>query len=152
MCSSARTPRATGGHGLAKQPTHAPDLSTASLAAGYVETCRNPARDVKAWLAASDEAAPTAPSISEVANYVQLCQNPAKDWRAWLAEINNNETRGGTMTTWKAPTGFAASHCMNCKAGWIRTKEEGALIICLLDRQPIPSNLTTCSRYEAKDE
>lgn len=67
-----------------------PDLSTASLAAGYVATCRNPARDVTAWLAAIDGApidstTTTERHISDAANYVQLCQNPAKDWRAWLA-------------------------------------------------------------------
>jgi hypothetical protein len=72
--------------------------------------------------------------------------------RERFGEVADVAGEGESMTTWKAPTGFAASHCMNCKAGWTRSKEDSALIICLLDRQPIPPNLTACDRYEAKDE
>jgi hypothetical protein len=54
---------------------------------------------------------------------------------------------------WHKPTGFGASHCMNCKAGWTRTGQEGgALTVCLLDREPVLIDMTDCDRYEPKDE
>ncbi len=53
-----------------------------------MQLCRNPARDVTAWLAASNETAPAASHVSEVAAYVQLCRNPARDVTAWLAASN----------------------------------------------------------------
>ena len=34
--------------------------------------------------------------------------------------------------SWGTPTGYAASHCTQCKAGWVRTgKEGGKLTVCL---------------------
>jgi hypothetical protein len=54
---------------------------------------------------------------------------------------------------WKKPTGYGASHCMNCQAGWTRTGTgSGALTVCLLDREPIMTDMTDCDRYEPKDE
>ena len=50
------------------------------------------------------------------------------------------------------PTGYAASHCMNCKAGWTRTGAAGAVItVCLLDREPVLADMTDCDRFEPKD-
>jgi len=49
---------------------------------------------------------------------------------------------------WQKPTGYGASHCMNCKAGWTRTGAEGAITICLLDREPILTDMTGCDRHE----
>jgi len=54
--------------------------------------------------------------------------------------------------SWQTPTGYAASHCRNCAAGWTRTgKEGGVLTVCLLDREPVLADMTGCDRYEKKD-
>lgn len=55
---------------------------------------------------------------------------------------------------WQAPnTEFARTHCMNCAAGWTRSGDDGArLIVCLLDREPVLTNMTSCDRYEPKEE
>ena len=53
---------------------------------------------------------------------------------------------------WQQPTGYAASHCSTCAAGWTRTGENGGkLTICLLDREPVLNDMTDCDRYEPKD-
>jgi hypothetical protein len=50
------------------------------------------------------------------------------------------------------PTGYAASHCRNCSAGWTRVGTEGGVLtICLLDREPVLTGMTSCDRYEAKE-
>ena len=42
------------------------------------------------------------------------------------------------QTLWRTPKGYAATHCMQCKAGWTRTDAAGAVItVCLLDREPV---------------
>ena len=42
---------------------------------------------------------------------------------------------------------------MQCKAGWTRTGTDGgALTVCLLDREPILTDITDCDRYERKDD
>jgi hypothetical protein len=47
---------------------------------------------------------------------------------------------------------YAASHCTQCVAGWKRTNKSGeAELSCLLDNQPILTDLTGCNRYEHKD-
>jgi hypothetical protein len=52
---------------------------------------------------------------------------------------------------WRKPTGYAASHCMNCEAGWTRTGAEGAVItVCLLDREPVLADMTGCDRFARK--
>lgn len=44
---------------------------------------------------------------------------------------------------------FVKTHCHTCVYGWTRTNPQGnQLAVCLLDREPIYSNLTDCSRYE----
>ena len=54
--------------------------------------------------------------------------------------------------TWQTPTGYAASHCRQCAAGWTRTgKEGGVLTICLLDREPVLADMVSCDRYEKKE-
>ena len=53
---------------------------------------------------------------------------------------------------WQNPTGYAASHCSNCEAGWTRTgKDGGKLTICLLDREPVLTDMTDCDRFEPKE-
>ncbi len=53
---------------------------------------------------------------------------------------------------WQPTTGFAASHCRQCEAGWTRTgKEGGVLTVCLLDREPVLADMMDCDRYEPKD-
>ena len=54
---------------------------------------------------------------------------------------------------WRKPTGYAASHCMNCKAGWTRMGKDGsALTVCLLDREPILQEMTDCDRHEPRED
>jgi hypothetical protein len=49
-------------------------------------------------------------------------------------------------------SGFVKTHCMTCLAGWTRqTSKGGCIVICLLDRQRVMSNLTDCDRYEARE-
>jgi hypothetical protein len=48
---------------------------------------------------------------------------------------------------------FAVTHCMRCQAGWTRTIANGAkAVFCLLDREPVPANMTSCDRYELRDD
>ena len=48
---------------------------------------------------------------------------------------------------------FARTHCMRCAAGWTRTLEDGTkTIVCLLDREPVLPNMTSCDRYELREE
>jgi hypothetical protein len=52
---------------------------------------------------------------------------------------------------WQTPTGYAATHCKNCEAGWTRTgKEGGELTVCLLDREPVLADMTSCDKYEPR--
>ena len=61
-------------------------------------------------------------------------------------------TPKGRALLWRKPTGYGASHCMNCEAGWTRTGKDGAaLTVCLLDREPI-LEITDCDRYEPKKD
>ncbi len=54
---------------------------------------------------------------------------------------------------WSTPKGYAASHCMNCKAGWTRTGTTGGVLtVCLLDREPVLPDMTDCNRFEPMDE
>jgi hypothetical protein len=49
-------------------------------------------------------------------------------------------------------TDYAATHCTQCVAGWTRTSKSGVSeLSCLLDNQPIPTNLADCDRYEHKN-
>jgi hypothetical protein len=58
-------------------------------------------------------------------------------------------TPRGRALLWQKPKGFAASHCMRCKAGWTRSGKGGsALTVCLLDREPVLLDMTDCDRYE----
>jgi hypothetical protein len=59
-------------------------------------------------------------------------------------------TPRGRALLWRKPTGFAASHCVQCKAGWTRSGKDGArLVVCLLDREPVLLDMVDCDRYEA---
>ena len=104
-----------------------------------------------------------------VGDYLKLCYNPAKDWLRWVAEDLKDRAgarrgaaprAGGTMHTprgralpWKTPTGFGLTHCMGCKAGWTRRGADGAaLTVCLLDREPILTEMTDCDRYKEREE
>ena len=54
--------------------------------------------------------------------------------------------------SWGTPTGYPASHCSKCKAGWVRTgKEGGKLTLCLLDREPPSPDLTDCNKFQARE-
>jgi hypothetical protein len=54
---------------------------------------------------------------------------------------------------WSTPKGYAASHCMNCKAGWVRTGPNGAVLtVCLLDREPVLADMTDCNKFKAASE
>jgi hypothetical protein len=54
--------------------------------------------------------------------------------------------------SWQTPTGYAASHCRRCAAGWTRTGTKGAVLtVCLLDREPVLAEMADCDRFEAKE-
>lgn len=54
-------------------------------------------------------------------------------------------------TLWQTPTGYAASHCRQCAAGWTRTgKNGGQITMCLLDREPVLVDMTDCDRFEVR--
>ena len=54
---------------------------------------------------------------------------------------------------WRKPAGYAASHCMQCKAGWTRTgPEQSVLTVCLLDREPVLTDMTDCNKFEPTQE
>ncbi len=44
---------------------------------------------------------------------------------------------------------FSETHCKNCQAGFMRTTSEGkTYLMCLIDREPVLRNLTTCNKYK----
>jgi hypothetical protein len=48
---------------------------------------------------------------------------------------------------------FALTHCIRCAAGWTRILANGTkTIVCLLDREPVLTNMTSCDRYELREE
>jgi len=48
---------------------------------------------------------------------------------------------------------FALTHCMRCQAGWTRLRANGTkTTVCLLDREPVLTNMTNCDRYELRDQ
>ena len=55
---------------------------------------------------------------------------------------------------WSTPKGYAASHCLNCKAGWTRTGPGGGVLtVCLLDREPVlAADMTDCNKFKAIEE
>lgn len=54
---------------------------------------------------------------------------------------------------WSIPKGYAASHCLNCKAGWTRTGPGGGVLtVCLLDREPVLADMTDCNKFKAIEE
>ena len=58
------------------------------------------------------------------------------------------------MTTAPEPSSksfstYVTTHCATCRAGWTRKDESGAMVIvCLLDREPVWSEMTDCDRFE----
>ena len=57
----------------------------------------------------------------------------------------------GPNPLWASPDAFAAQYCTRCKAGWTRTGRNGALTVCLLDREPVLRGMTDCDRFELKE-
>ena len=54
---------------------------------------------------------------------------------------------------WQTPTGYAATHCKQCKYGWTRTGKEGALTVCLLDHaEPVLADMTHCDKYKVEQQ
>jgi hypothetical protein len=53
---------------------------------------------------------------------------------------------------WKTAEGFAAEYCTKCKTGWTRTGENGALTVCLLDREPVLAGMINCDHYEPREQ
>lgn len=48
-------------------------------------------------------------------------------------------------------SGFAATHCMICEAGWTRRSADGGVVvICLLDREKVWPQMIACDRYEPR--
>jgi hypothetical protein len=58
----------------------------------------------------------------------------------------------GRQLLWQKPIGFAADHCLKCELGWTRASAQGELTFCLLDREPVLTDMTSCDRYEAKEQ
>lgn len=49
-------------------------------------------------------------------------------------------------------SGFATTHCVSCAAGWTRRgKDDGMIIVCLLDREPVWPGMTDCDRFEPRE-
>lgn len=59
---------------------------------------------------------------------------------------------GSPDPTWRTPEGFAATHCITCEMGWTRTGHDGALTVCLLDRQPVLAGMKDCDRFKPAKE
>jgi hypothetical protein len=54
---------------------------------------------------------------------------------------------------WRPPVDFAETHCTQCAAGWTRTANSGKKItVCLLDREPVLSDMMDCDRYEPRQK
>jgi hypothetical protein len=48
---------------------------------------------------------------------------------------------------------FAVTHCQRCAAGWTRGKSGGVVVtVCLLDREPVLPGMTSCDRFQGKEE
>jgi hypothetical protein len=48
---------------------------------------------------------------------------------------------------------FAVTHCMRCAAGWTRTISNGTkAVFCLLDREPVLTNMVSCDRFELRED
>jgi hypothetical protein len=64
-----------------------------------------------------------------------------------------HQNKSGTVSAWQTPTGYAASHCRQCAAGWTRIGTEGGVLtVCLLDREPVLAGMTSCDRYEMREQ
>jgi hypothetical protein len=51
----------------------------------------------------------------------------------------------------KALSHYVMTHCTTCLAGWTRKDESGrVVIVCLLDREPVWPEMTSCSRFETE--
>jgi hypothetical protein len=45
---------------------------------------------------------------------------------------------------------YVTTHCTTCRAGWTRKDEAGEMVIvCLLDREPVWGDMTSCDRFES---
>jgi hypothetical protein len=58
----------------------------------------------------------------------------------------------GPNHLWTFPDAFAAHYCVRCKAGWTRAGRNGALTVCLLDREPVLKGMTDCDRFAVSAE
>jgi hypothetical protein len=48
---------------------------------------------------------------------------------------------------------FIETHCMTCAAGWTRHgKGGGVIVVCLLDREKVWSEMLDCDRYEPAED
>jgi hypothetical protein len=48
---------------------------------------------------------------------------------------------------------FVKTHCMTCAAGWTRRiADRTVAVVCLLDRELVPAEMSACDRYETRDE
>jgi len=55
-----------------------------------------------------------------------------------------------TKTPPTAPRPFYETHCMKCQAGWVTaTTENPLVVVCLLNREPVPEDITSCNKFEA---
>jgi hypothetical protein len=65
-----------------------------------------------------------------------------------MTTMNNNiQAELGTQNS------FCAKHCVRCQAGWVRATTAGkTVVICLLNREPVPGNLSACNKFQPEQE
>lgn len=57
-----------------------------------------------------------------------------------------------TVPATPAATDYATTHCRVCAAGWTRTGIKGGVVtVCLLDRERVMADMTSCDRFELRD-
>jgi hypothetical protein len=65
---------------------------------------------------------------------------------------NSNLRHRGRRLLWHPSDPFAEQYCTRCKACWIRAARNGALTVCLLDREPVLKGMRDCDRFEPREQ
>lgn len=69
-----------------------------------------------------------------------------------MGTIISPKQRRVAFTTTETVSPFVRTHCPVCVYGWVRTNPKGEqLLVCLLDREQVYSNLADCTRYELQE-
>ena len=47
---------------------------------------------------------------------------------------------------------FRETHCMKCQAGFVRKiTDRPTMLICLIDREPVPTHIESCNKFKGVD-